>query len=89
VNVGFSGFSGGCSGESLGMPCGMTLPDNQAMLARQMIIAAIKGDWKSVLGLGLAPLEQQLWSGHEPDHGWRKQLPDTWVEWVFRPAESV
>jgi RHS repeat-associated protein len=62
VGVGFNGFSGGCSGESLGMPCGMSITDPKAALARQMIIAAIKGDWKTALGLGLAPLEGELWN---------------------------
>jgi len=63
VNVGFSGFGGGCSGESLGVPCGGSLNDplaGQVALARQMIIAAVKGDWKAVLGLGLTGLEQNL-----------------------------
>ena len=34
----------------------------KAQLARQMIIAAIKGDWKTVLGLGLGSVEQDLWN---------------------------
>ncbi|HEY6182770.1 MAG TPA: hypothetical protein VIW67_11015, partial [Terriglobales bacterium] len=53
---------GGCAGESLGMPCGASLSDPHAALARQVIVAAVKGDWWSVLGLGLAPLEQDMWA---------------------------
>jgi RHS repeat-associated protein len=68
VNVGFTGF-GGCSGESLGLPCGMNLPNGQAQLARQAIIDAIKGNWKGLLGVGAGAAEQNLGNTNGCDFG--------------------
>jgi RHS repeat-associated protein len=61
VNVGLSGF-GGCAGESLGLPCGMNITDPNAALVRQAVIAAMKGNWQGVLGMGAAEASQDMWS---------------------------
>jgi hypothetical protein len=87
VNVGFSGFGGGCSGESLGLPCGGSLNDplaRKVTMAQQAIIAAIKGDWKTLLDIGLTPIEQQMWSqvlnpimdADDPRQTWKQKNQD-------------
>jgi len=95
VNVGFSGFGGGCSGEGLGVPCGGSLNDPYAKdvaLARQIIIAAVKGDWKAVLALYAGAVSQDLWDkywsetcgGMCNEGGWAKERLTTHAERQLR-----
>ncbi len=60
-NVGLTGFGGNCSGESLGLPCGTSLSDPKVALAVKAITAAVKGDWKTLLGLGVGAAAQSIW----------------------------
>lgn len=78
VGWGSGGFSfgigitptGSCSGESLGLPCGTTLSDPRMQLAAQAIAAAIKGDWKALLGIGTGALSQDLWGKVNANCDW-------------------
>jgi hypothetical protein len=42
------------------MPCGTSLSDPRGALARQIIVAAAKGDWKGLLGLAGGAFAQDI-----------------------------